>query len=39
MGTDTYDMYRRLGWTSSEIWSFASEMEHCDDGIGIEEEE
>lgn len=39
MGTDVYDMYRRLGWTPNEIWNFASETEHCDDGIDIDEEE
>ncbi len=38
METDTYDMYRKLGWTPEEIWQYASETEHCDDEIEIEEE-
>ncbi len=39
MGTDTYDMYRRLGWTLEEIWQYASEMFTYDDEVEIEEEE
>lgn len=30
MDTVTYDMYKNLGWTTQEIWEFASEMEHCE---------
>ena len=37
MDNRTYDMYRNLGWTPEEIWEFATEMEHTDDGITEED--
>lgn len=33
MDTKTYDMYRNLGWTVEEIWQYASEMEHYEEGV------
>lgn len=37
MENTTYEMYKNLGWTPQEIWEFASETEHCNDGVEEDE--
>lgn len=29
----TYETYKRLGWTDEEIWNTLSEMDFIDDGV------
>ena len=33
MNPETYDMYRKLGWTAEETWQFLIGVTETDDGV------